>query len=293
MGASRANHQRLKGGVLALALLILGALPSCKHRRGPSVPEEWDSAGLDASKSNLQAILRQTNSIRFLELFEDGFITTDTLSYRLDLSSAALEVERRFDPVPSTPEDPLLIQNSGPWSATAQNEFLNHLATASVRQLPRCNPYAAIDGGYGGRFLILVDRSGQEHKFGASDASCAASDHECLGPCISVDTMNKVAAAFSTALPMPDKPRTVFSCAAESPLPCTQTEYTVYGAWEGTTLRADIRRVLATRFCQLAAMSLEPASEGHWVVLNSSREKIGTVRFNTQNRTVACLTRSP
>lgn len=279
--------------MLALALLSLNSLPSCKHRQGPSVPEEWDPSGLDSNASDLQAILRHTRSIRFLELFEDGFVSTDTLTYRLDLPSAALEVERRFDPVPFTPEEPLLIKKSGSWSGPAQSEFLNHLATASVRQVPRCNPYAAIDGGYGGRFLILVDRSGQEHRFGASDAACAASDHDCSGPCLSLDTMNKVVSSFSVVLPIPEKPHTIFTCAAESPLPCAQTEYPVAGAWEGTTLRADIRRVLATKLCNLAALNLEPASEGHWVVLNSSREWIGTVRFNTENRTVACLTRSP
>lgn len=292
MGASRASQQWLST-ILTFALLSLSSLSSCKHRRGPSVPEEWDPAGLDASAPNLQAILRQTKSIRFLELFEDGFVSTDTLTYRLDLASAAIEVERRFDPVPFTPEEPLLLQKNASWSASAQTEFLNQLAVAKVRQVPRCNPYASVDGGYGGRFLILVDRSGQEHRFGAIDAACAASDHECSGSCLGFDVMNQVVTAMSVVLPMPEKPRTVFTCAAESPQPCAQKEYTVYGAWEGTVLRADIRRTLATRLCNLSAFSLEPASEGHWVVQNSSRENIGTVRFNTQNRTVACLTRAP
>ncbi len=292
MGTSRANRQWLKVP-LALAFLSLNSLSSCKHRHGPSIPEEWDPAGLDANSTNLQAILLHTRSIRFLELFEDGFVSTDTLSFRLDLASATLEVERRFDPVPFTPEEPLLIKKSGSWSNSAQSEFLNHLAIASVRQVPRCNPYAAMDGGYGGRYLILVDRSGQEHRFGARDACCAASDHECSGPCISLEDMNKVVTAFSVVLPIPEKPRTPFTCAKDSPLPCAQAEYIVDGPWEGTTLRADIRRVLATKFCNLSAMSLEPANEGHWVVLNSGREVIGTVRFNTQDRVVSCLTRTP
>ncbi len=292
MGTSRANRLWLKVP-LALAFLNLTSLSSCKHRHGPSIPEEWDPTGLDANSTDLQAILRQTRSIRFLELYEDGFVSTDTLSFRLDLASATLEVERRFDPVPFTPEEPLLIKQSGSWSNSAQSEFIDHLATARVRQVPRCNPYAAIDGGYGGRFLILVDPSGQEHRLGASDAFCAASDHECSGPCISLADMNKVVTAFSVVLPIPEKPRTIFTCAADSPLPCAQAEYSVDGPWQGTTLRADIRRVLAARFCDLPALSLEPASEGHWVVLNSGREPIGTVRFNTQDRVVSCLTRTP
>jgi hypothetical protein len=293
LGTSRANRQWLKRGVLALALLGLHALPSCKHRRGPSIPEEWDPAGLDASTTNLQALLPQTTRIHVQELIEDGYVTTDTLTWSLDLTTASLKVERKFDPVPFTPEDPILVEKTSSFSAAAQNELRQYLSTTRVRQVPRCNPYGAIDGGYGGRFLILVDRSGQEHRFGATDANCAASDHECSGACLSTEAMNHAVTAFSVVLPMPEKPQTVFSCAADSPLPCSLAEFSIHGAWEGTTLRADIRRVLTQRFCSLAAFSLEPASEGHWLVQSSSRETIGTVRFNTLNRTVSCLTRSP
>jgi hypothetical protein len=293
LGAARANHQWLKNGALVLALLSLCALSSCKHRRGPSVPEEWDPAGFDASTTDLGPLLRQSKSLRFSELFEDGFVIKDTLTYRLDFVSSGLEVERSFDPVAFTLEEPVLLQRNASFAASSQTSLLQQLANTGVRQVPRCNPYGAVDGGYGGRFLILVDRSGREHRFGASNADCAASDHECSGPCLSLEAMNQVVTSLSVVLPIPDKPRTLFTCAADSPLPCTQTEFTVYGAWEGTTLRADIRRALAQRLCNLAAFSLEPASEGDWLVQNSSREFIGTVRFNTQNRTVSCLTRSP
>lgn len=266
---------------------------SCKHRRGPSVPEEWDPSGLNASTPQLQPLLNQSKSLRLLELFEDGFVITDTLTWRLDLPSSGLEVERRFDPVPFTPEEPLLLQKTSTLPAGAQTELLTRLAAANLRQVPRCNPYGAVDGGYGGRFLILVDRFGQEHRFGASDAECAASDHDCSGSCLSLDAMNHVVATLASVLPVPEKPRTLFTCATDSPLPCAQMDYAVFGAWEGSALRADIRRALAQRLCNLSAFSLEPAPEGHWLVKNSSRETVGTVSFNTQNRTVSCLTRVP
>jgi hypothetical protein len=70
-------------------------------------------------------------------------------------------------------------------------------------------------------------------------------------------------------------------------------EYAVLGAWEDSALRADIRRTLAQRLCNLSAFSLEPTPEGSWMVLNSSRESVGTVKFDKQNRTVSCLTRVP
>jgi hypothetical protein len=277
----------------ALATLLLSPLTSCKHRRGPSVPEEWDPSGFDARVTQLRPLLAQSKSIRLLELFEDGFVITDTLTWRLDLLSSGLEVERRFDPVPFTPEEPILIQKASALTAKVQTEFLERLGTAHVRQVPRCNPYGAVDGGYGGRFLILVDRSGQEHRFGANDAECAASDHDCSGACLSFDAMNQIVATFTSVLPIPEKPRTLFTCAADSPLPCSQMEYAVLGAWEDSALRADIRRTLAQRLCNLSAFSLEPTPEGSWMVLNSSRESVGTVKFDKQNRTVSCLTRVP
>jgi hypothetical protein len=249
--------------------------------------------GPDSQVSTLQTIVSQSKSLRFLELFEDGFVMTDTLTYRLDLASAQLDVERRFDPVPFAADEPLQIQKSRSWSPQDQNAYIDRLAAISVRQVPRCNPYGAVDGGYGGRFLILVDRSGREHRFGATDAECAASDHECSGPCLSIEGMNQVQAALTDMLPIPDKPRTIFSCAGDSPIACAQKESVVYGAWEGGNLRADIRRFLALRLCQLAAFTLEPTSEGHWVVRNSARENIGVVRFHPLDRTVSCLSRTP
>jgi hypothetical protein len=288
LGTSRPSQQRLKC-VLAFSLLGLWCLSSCKHRRGPSTPEEWDPAGLDSSVTHLQSLLPHSKSLRIRELFEDGFVMTDTLTFRLEPGQPTLNVERRFDPVPFSPEDPLVVQKSAPWSDSDRKPFLDRLAQASVRQVPRCNPYGAVDGGYGGRFLILVDDAGREHQFGASDADCAASDHECSGPCVSVDVMNQAVADLSTVLPIPEKPETTFTCAPDSPLPCGASTITIYGTWEGSTLRADIRRYLASRLCDLAAHTLEPTREGHWLVLNSSRENIGTVRF--QDRTVACLTR--
>jgi hypothetical protein len=283
----------LKGGMLFLALLGFFSLSSCKHRRGPSVPEAWDPIGPASTVSSLQTIVAQSKGLRFLELFEDGFVITDSLTYRLDFASAQLEVERRFDPVPFATDEPLLIQKSRSWTPRDQGAYLDRLAAISVRQVPRCNPYGAIDGGYGGRFLILIDRSGREHRFGASDAECAASDHECSGSCLGLEGMNQALAALTEVIPIPEKPRTLFSCAEDSPLACAQKEFTVHGAWEGSTLRADIRRVLASRFCNLAAFTLEPTSEGHWVVRNSARESLGTVRFNTQDRKVSCLSRNP
>lgn len=293
MGASRANREWLKKATIATLLLSLCPLTSCKHRRGPSVPEEWDPSGFDATATQLRPLLSQSKSLRLLELLEDGFVITDSLTWRLDLPSSGLEVERRFDPVPFTPEEPILIQRTSALPAKLQAELLDGLAAANLRQVPRCNPYAAVDGGYGGRFLILVDRSGREHRLGASDAECAASDHDCSGACMSLDAMNQVVSTFASVLPIPEKPRTLFTCAVDSPLPCAQMEYAVYGAWEGTALRADIRRTLAQRLCNLSAFSLEPADEDSWVVQNSSRESVGTVKFNKQNRTVSCLTRVP
>ncbi|HET9238564.1 MAG TPA: hypothetical protein VFO10_14985 [Oligoflexus sp.] len=293
MGASRANREWVKRAALVTLALSLGSLTSCKHRRGPSVPEEWDPSGLDARATDLRPVLKHSKSLRLLELFEDGFVITDTLTFRLDLQSSGLEVERRFDPVPFTPNEPILIQNTSALPARVQEEFLARLGDARVRQVPRCNPYGAVDGGYGGRFLILVDRSGQEHRFGASDAECAASDHDCSGACISLDAMNQVVTTFTAILPIPEKTRTSFTCAVDSPLPCSQPEFAVYGAWEGSALRSDIRRVLAERLCNLSAFSLEPGPDGSWLVQSSSREIVGTVKFNTQNRTVSCLTRAP
>lgn len=293
MGASRANREWVKRAALVTLLLSLGPLTSCKHRRGPSVPEEWDPSGLDASTTDLRPLLNQSKSLRLLELFEDGFVITDTLTWRLDLPSSGLEVERRFDPVAFTPDEPILIQKTSALTAKVQAEFLARLGEARVRQVPRCNPYGAVDGGYGGRFLILVDRSGQEHRFGASDAECAASDHECSGACLSLDAMNQIVATFAGVLPIPEKPRTSFTCAADSPLPCSQPEFAVYGTWEGSALRADIRRALAQRLCNLSAFSLEPSADGSWLVQSSSREIVGTIKFNTENRTVSCLTRAP
>ncbi|WP_141731906.1 hypothetical protein [Oligoflexus tunisiensis] len=291
MGTSSPNHQRLKRGILAFSLLSLWSLNSCKHRRGPSVPEEWDPAGLDVTITQLNAILPHTKSLRVLELFEDGYVMTDTLTFRLDPEKLTLDVERQFDPVPFSPEEPLVVQKNASWSAESRAQFLDRLAQASIRQVPRCNPYGAIDGGYGGRFLILVDGTGREFRFGANDADCAASDHDCSGPCVSVAVMNQAVADLSAVLPIPEKPETVFTCASDSPLPCGSSSLTIYGTWDGSTLRADIRRYLASRICDLAAHTVEPAREGHWVVRNSSRESIGTVRFNTQNHSVACLIR--
>lgn len=293
MGASRANREWVKRAALTTLVLSLGPLTSCKHRRGPSVPEEWDPAGFDRAATELRPLLRQSKSLRLLELFEDGFVITDTLTWRLDLPSSGFEVERRFDPVAFTPEEPILLQKNSALPAQVQTEFLERLSEAKVRQVPRCNPYGAVDGGYGGRFLILVDRSGQEHRFGASDAECAASDHDCSGACLSLDVMNQIVATFAGVLPIPEKPRTLFTCAPDSPLPCAQPEFTIFGAWEGSALRADIRRTLAQRLCNLSAFSLEPKADGSWMVQNSSRESVGTVRFNTETRTVSCLTRTP
>lgn len=283
----------MKRAALTTLVLSLGPLTSCKHRRGPSVPEEWDPAGFDRTATDLRPLLRQSKSLRLLELFEDGFVITDHLTWRLDLASSGLEVERRFDPVPFTPEEPILIQKTSTLPAQVQSEFLDRLSEAKVRQVPRCNPYGAVDGGYGGRFLILVDRSGQEHRFGASDAECAASDHDCSGACLSLDAMNQVVVTFAGVLPIPEKPRTLFTCAPDSPLPCAQMEYPIFGTWDGSSLRADIRRTLAQRLCNLSAFSLEPSPDGSWIVQNSSRESVGTVRFHTETRTVSCLTRVP
>lgn len=271
-------------------IILLGLLAACKHRVEPPAPEEMQGIGSDVRL--VKDLLIQPKTIRALELIEDGFMITDNAAWNLDLASASLTVERRYDPVPSAADEPLVMLSRVKLNAAQQKTFLETLAPAAVRQVPQCTPYTAVDGGYGGRFLTIVDANGREHTLGASDAACGSTDHECSGACISQASMEDAFHFLTQTLPFPDKPRTSFACHPQSPLGCSQATVVVFGEWQKAALRADVRRFLAEHLCGLAAFSFEDLTDGSLQVLNSARTKIGTIRFDTTKLEVSCLTKS-
>ncbi len=276
--------------------MLVTTFLSCKHRLGPPLPVEGSDI-LDSRPryQYLQEILPQAKLLQIVELFDDGFVASDTGLYRLDLTENKLQVERRFDPVlAGYGFDPLSVQQDSLMPETLKKNLLEVLGGAAIRQVPRCNPYSAIDGGYGGRFLTVIDSRGREFTVGANDAACAESNHDCEGPCLSQATMSQVFQLFAEQMPLPAKPETVFRCDRESPLACgsvARQELIVYGEWQVKELRGDVRLALASRLCQLDAFTMQQDAAGNWVVLNRSGEQVGVLQINSQTRLVTCLER--
>ncbi len=261
------------------------------------MPEEFDGS-LDAKSEEMQILdfLPNAKSIRTLELFEDGFVRIDSASYHLDLSGSNLRVARRFDPIlAGYGFDPLELQKESTVPSEIKFLILETLAHAPVRKVPRCNPFSAEDGGYGGRFVTIIDSQGQEHTLGSSDRICAESDHQCVGNCLSETTMTQLFSTLSSLLPLPVKPETRYTCAPDSPVPCgteKSKELLIYGDWQNRELRGDVRLALADRLCSLEAFQLERLANGNWQVFNSRKESVGIISINSSKNLISCIERA-